>query len=218
MVVQISYLSGSTECLTIPQMDILDQIQQTTGVISLMNSMSKEDAHIFDGNENDDSFTVYDDNWIIVGRNMFQTSLKTWMHSSRMPTTRSLPYGGGLCLGVSVQGGLCPRVLCPGGSLSGGVSDQWGSLSGRPPLLREWLTDRCNNITFPQLRLWAVGVRNKIYRPNLHDWLEPNAVYYFRVSEKSTSACIITAISWYKLRIKVNTEIMYHRKYCHDDY
>ena len=65
------------------------------------------------------------------------------MHSSRMHTTHSLPYGGrgslsrgGLCLGVSVQeflcpgqslsrrisvlGGLCPRGLCPGGSLSRG--------------------------------------------------------------------------------------------------
>ena len=32
MVVQISYLNGSTECLAIRQMDILDQLQQTTGV------------------------------------------------------------------------------------------------------------------------------------------------------------------------------------------
>ena len=45
------------------------------------------------------------------------------MHSSRMRTARSLPYGGvPVQEGVSVQGGLCPGGLCPGGSLSRGVS------------------------------------------------------------------------------------------------
>ena len=42
------------------------------------------------------------------------------MHSSRICTIRSLPYGG-LCSGVSAQGVSVQGGLCPGGSLSGGV-------------------------------------------------------------------------------------------------
>ena len=48
------------------------------------------------------------------------------MHSSRMRTAPTRCRTGE---GVSVQGGICPGDLCPGGvsvwgSLSGGVSDQ----------------------------------------------------------------------------------------------
>ena len=46
----------------------------------------------------------------------------TRMYSSRMRTARLLPYGGG---GVSVQEGLCP-----GGSLSRGLSVQGVSVGG----------------------------------------------------------------------------------------
>ena len=79
-------------------------------------------------------------------------------------------------VGVSVWG------VCPGGLSIGGRSLFRGSLSGRPPVDRdppegtwdqaarqkvtsyrepfplwtEWLTDRCKNITFPQLSLRAV--------------------------------------------------------------
>ena len=55
------------------------------------------------------------------------------------------PGGGGLCLGVSVEVGLCPGGLCPGGLCLGGSlsrvrgslyrvrgSLSRGSLSGRP--------------------------------------------------------------------------------------
>ena len=77
----------------------------------------------------------------------------TRMHSSRMRTARSLPYGG-----------LCPRGSCPGGSLSRGVRCSGVSCLGgsrvsvqggltdrdRPPVNR--MTDRCKNITLPQLR------------------------------------------------------------------
>ena len=55
------------------------------------------------------------------------------MHSSRMCTARSLPYGARGSLsrkvsvqGVSVQGGLCSRGLCPAGS---GWASVQGSLS-----------------------------------------------------------------------------------------
>ena len=109
------------------------------------------------------------------------------MHSSRMRTALSLPYGegegGSLTRGVSVQaeGRLCPGggdlcqggclsrgVLCPGeGSLSRGrvsvqgeglcpgglylgVSVPGVSLIESPAMNR--ITDRCKNITLPQLR------------------------------------------------------------------
>ena len=56
----------------------------------------------------------------------------TRMHSSRMRTARSLPYGEG----GSVQGGLCPGgslsqvVLYPGGSLSKGSLSRGVSVRG----------------------------------------------------------------------------------------
>ena len=69
------------------------------------------------------------------------------MHSSRMRITRfsGHPRAGGVCLG---EGGVLPR----------GVS-AWGCLPRElytAPLWTECLTDRCKNITFPQLRLRAV--------------------------------------------------------------
>ena len=67
------------------------------------------------------------------------------MHSSRMRTTRSLPNGGG---------GLCPG---------------W-SLSGRPPPPVNRITDRCKNITFPQLRLRAVINCRTLYYTLLQIW------------------------------------------------
>ena len=47
------------------------------------------------------------------------------MHSSRMRTTRSLPYRAG----VSVRGAFVQGGLCPGGSLSGGGFCPEGYLS-----------------------------------------------------------------------------------------
>ena len=60
------------------------------------------------------------------------------MHSSRMRTTRSLPYRGGLCPG---GGGLCPGGgLCLGGDLClGVVSVQGVSVYGRGSLSMEGL-------------------------------------------------------------------------------
>ena len=75
--------------------------------------------------------------------NLYQTR----MHSSRMRTVRFSGRRGGLASG---QEGCLPGGVCPGGCLPGGRGFT-------PPLLwTEWLTDRCKNITFPQLRLWAV--------------------------------------------------------------
>ena len=75
------------------------------------------------------------------------------MHSSRMRTARLLPYRGDLCPGeslsggVSVQGeGLCPRK---------------GLYPGETPFLPDRMTDRCNNITFPQIRLRAVKMSSQ---------------------------------------------------------
>ena len=72
--------------------------------------------------------------------NYTENYLKPRMHSSRMRTVRSssrLLWGGG----------VCPVV--------GGVSQH--ALEQTPaPLWTEWLTDRCKNITFPQLRLRTV--------------------------------------------------------------
>ena len=99
----------------------------------------------------------------------------TRVHSSRMCTACSLPWGslsgGSLSRGVSVQGGLYPGGLCPGGSLSRGVSVHWslsrGSLSREVSVWGVYLTEttpgnrmthRCKNITFPQLHLQAVTI------------------------------------------------------------
>ena len=66
--------------------------------------------------------------------------------------------GGGLCPGVSVQEGLClgGGDLCPGRSLYGGVSVQGGlcprGLLTEIPSSVNRITDRCKNITLPQLR------------------------------------------------------------------
>ena len=97
------------------------------------------------------------------------------MHSSRMRTARLLAYpgGGGVCIpgggcwyayGGMDPGGVCPTppTICLGGLLRGrGRSAYRGG--GRPPLWTEWLTDRCKNITFPQLRLRAVITIGRFY-------------------------------------------------------
>ena len=70
-----------------------------------------------------------------------------------------LPRGvsaGGCLPGVSAQGGVCPGVVCLGGCLLRGVSAPGGVCWGCVYLLRvppvNRMTDRCKNITLPQLR------------------------------------------------------------------
>ena len=66
-----------------------------------------------------------------------------------------LPRG---CLpGGCLPGGVCPRGCLPRGCLpGGGVADASPGPEADTSLWTEWLTDRCKNITFPQLRLRAV--------------------------------------------------------------
>ena len=66
-------------------------------------------------------------------------------------------------LGVSAQGDLqracLPGSVCPGGCLPRGCLSRgvYPSMHWADTLLwTEWLTDRCKNITFPQLRLRTV--------------------------------------------------------------
>ena len=73
----------------------------------------------------------------------------------------TVAFSGGVCLGGVCPGrclpreggvypgGVCPRCLPRGGCLRGG-------LEYTPPVNR--MTDRCKNITFPQLRLWTVQI------------------------------------------------------------
>ena len=72
--------------------------------------------------------------------------IKTRMHSSRMHTVRCSGYGG-----VS-QHALGRWGVCPGRGCLPSVC--WDT----SPLWTEWLTDRCENIIFPQLRLRTVKI------------------------------------------------------------
>ena len=96
-----------------------------------------------------------------------QFHLNTSMNSSRMRTarllavSRSIPciFGGGSASGPGVCiGGPALGGLHPGGSASGGLNPGvvciHGGVQTPPPVNR--MTDRCKNITFPQLRLRAV--------------------------------------------------------------
>ena len=76
---------------------------------------------------------VFQWKWPIIFYN-FVTAISTRMHSSRMRTTLSLPYGGSLSRGYlsrgylsrgSLSGGLCPGGLYPGGwiSVQGGLPE-----------------------------------------------------------------------------------------------
>ena len=58
--------------------------------------------------------------------------------------------GGGVCIPTCSGQGVSARGWClPGGGVCAG-----GCITAcTPPLWTEWLTDRCKNITFPQLRL-----------------------------------------------------------------
>ena len=81
-------------------------------------------------------------------RKMNKMYNQTRMHSSRMRTIRSsshvypsMHWAGCVYPSMHWVGGVCPGMY---------PSMHWGR---HPTLWREWLTDRCKNITFPQLRL-----------------------------------------------------------------
>ena len=82
---------------------------------------------------------------------------ETRMHSSRMRTVRSSSrLLGGVC-----QGGVSQHALgqTPPGGVPGGCLPR-GCIAActrtDTSLWTEWLTDRCKNITFPQLRFRTV--------------------------------------------------------------
>ena len=91
---------------------------------------------------------------IVIGWSCWINIFKTSIHSSRMRTVRSSGrlLGGEVCPGgmVSAGGGGClPRVV-----------SAWGvcipACTWADPLSVGRMTDRCKNITFPQLRLRTV--------------------------------------------------------------
>ena len=83
--------------------------------------------------------------------NLTKNISNTRMHSSRMRTAHSLPYGGCLSSGVPLTALDTdpPRKRSPTGHVTSGA--YWDRDS--PPLLwTEFLTHACENITLPQLR------------------------------------------------------------------
>ena len=66
------------------------------------------------------------------------------MYTSRMRPPACCPY----LPACTARGGSAPGGLLPGGACSGGVSP--GGVLPLPPVNR--MTDRCKNITLPQLR------------------------------------------------------------------
>ena len=99
------------------------------------------------------------------------------MHSSRMRTVRCSSHLGrmsargcvsarggclngrvGVCPGWGAfQGSVCPAGCLPGmGGMSAWGVSAWQGGVHLPPLWTEFLTQTCENITFPQLRLRTV--------------------------------------------------------------
>ena len=72
------------------------------------------------------------------------------MHSNRMPTVRCR---GRLGEGASSIGGCLPRVVCLGEVYTPGPR-------GRHPHPVDRMTDTCESITFPQLLLRTVKIKN----------------------------------------------------------
>ena len=97
----------------------------------------------------------------MIGFTVTIIKLSISMHSSRMPTARLLPvsismhWGGCLLWGCLLLGGVCSHgVSAPRGgvfrSRRVGVSAEGEGCLSLPPVNR--MTDRCKNITLPQLR------------------------------------------------------------------
>ena len=99
----------------------------------------------------------------ILSESGSERNKRTRMHSSRMRTAHfSYHLGRGVYLegGCLARGCVCLEGICKGGCLPrGGVCLEGvsarggGSLQGQTPLWTKWLTDRCENITLPQMSL-----------------------------------------------------------------
>ena len=142
-------------------------------------------------------------------------------HSSRIHTIRSLLHGVSLSRRISVQkfsvqgflcsGGLCPKGLCQENTL---------------PLGTEWLTDRCKNITFPQLRLRAA---KKCYISTRHWRIQggapgmrappggPNSFIFMQFSAKMWKIIAILGVGapppWGKSWIRHCKEVRFLREF-----
>ena len=107
---------------------------------------------------------------------------------------------GGVCLGgiCPGAGGVCPRGCLP----KGGVY---------PSMWTEWLTDRCKNITFQQLRLQSVIKNHK----HVHVWLSTicnsNFCIQFRIPLKRTKK-----ISHCAVEFEADEENSFIRKFAMD--
>ena len=88
----------------------------------------------------------YSENVTSTSADHHEFTSQTRMHSSRMRTVRSSGRRG---VGVSARGECLPQCML-----------------GYTPPWTEWLTDRCKNITFAQLRLWKGKIAQS--ETNLH--------------------------------------------------
>ena len=100
-----------------------------------------------------DSLFIFHRHILPILRQLFITR----KHSSRMRTAclRTVCRGGAV-----LGGGVQPIAVCH--LLREGVPslDGFHRRSWNPPPPVNRITDRCKNITFPQLRLWAVIIHN----------------------------------------------------------
>ena len=121
---------------------------------------------------------------------------KTRMHSSRMRTTRSLPYGGvslprggegSLSLGVSLYRGVSVWGLCTGGSLFGGSLSR-GSLSVRGVSVQQGL---CPEVPLSWGCLYEGGLCIKGLCPggSLSRGVSVQGVFVQGVSVQGVSVC-----------------------------
>ena len=85
-----------------------------------------------------------------------RSNIRTRKHSSRMRTALSSDRRGG---GVPARG--LRGCTCPAGSTCRGCASQH-ALRQTPPLVNR-MTDRCKNITLPQLRFLTVIILKKFY-------------------------------------------------------
>ena len=79
-----------------------------------------------------------------------EKNVQTRTHSSRMRTVFSSSRLLGVSAGRCLPGGCLPREVCFIPVCTGAGTLLW----------TEWLTDRCENITFPQLRLRTIKKLN----------------------------------------------------------
>ena len=135
----------------------------------------------------------------------FSFFVSTRMHSSRMRTARSLPYGwGSLSRVVSVQGVSVQGSLCPRGSLSKAVSVQGVSVQRVNPITRKFgivnfgtrydIKNTCSGMGAPTQRYY---VDPKTAYWNIKEWKNSTCWLVLVV-------CKIMVFSPFKLKVTSN--------------